>query len=267
MKSIKEYTPSHRYFQRLQALPKGSLSETEKNYTEEQVEFRKQYVERMKAQPQANTVDEIEKEHLRHLFLDEFRNLNGKEYIKTPDSIQNLELILDYFTRDDNFFKSNRLSSLSTPSFEKGLLVVGDFGCGKSSMMEVFSNVLCRIRFTNSFVFKTMNDVVSDFESLREHQEKNEFWMRINVVRYLFDDVKTEREASNYGKSNLFKEIAEKRSYNGIVTHVTCNYDPSRPGDLKQAIAEFGSKYGGRVYDRIFEMFNIIEFKGKSFRK
>ncbi|OIQ22174.1 MAG: hypothetical protein BM557_02020 [Flavobacterium sp. MedPE-SWcel] len=89
-----------------------------------------------------------------------------------------------------------------------------------------------------------------------------------------FDDLKTERIASNYGKVNIFKELLEER-YNRVdpktkkrlKTFVTCNFKEGFEDNLEKAVDEFGEKYGSRVWDRMFEMFNIIEFKGKSFRR
>jgi len=99
----------------------------------------------------------------------------------------------------------------------------------------------------------------------------------MNLGDRYFDDIKTERHASNYGKVNLFKDILENRYNNRVqivkgVTKInktfgTCNYKEGYEGNTEVALEEFGEMYGGRIYDRLFEMFNIIEFKGKSFRK
>jgi len=89
--------------------------------------------------------------------------------------------------------------------------------------------------------------------------------MNQGVIYY--DDVKTERIASNYGMTNLFKDIIEKREVRKLKTYITCNFKEDQPGNIPAALLEFGEKYGSRVFDRLFSMFNIIEFKGKSFRR
>jgi DNA replication protein DnaC len=52
-----------------------------------------------------------------------------------------------------------------------------------------------------------------------------------NGVRY-FDDLKTERIASNYGKVNIFKDILEERYNRNAKTHITCNFKDGFNGNL-----------------------------------
>src|SRR5690606_37136646 len=82
-----------------------------------------------------------------------------------------------------------------------------------------------------------------------------------------FDDVKNEREASNFGKVDLFKEILYKRyESKNFRTILICNYDSDFPNDMEQVIESF-SRYGDRNFDRFFVIFNFIEYKGISKRK
>ena len=112
------------------------------------------------------------------------------------------------------------------------------------------------------------------FEKSSSEIQRDEFEKIMWRGSRYFDDLKTERIASNFGKVNIFKEILEER-YNRMNTNstsinktfITCNFKEGFENDIEAAIDEFGEKYGGRVYDRIFEMFNILEFKGLSFRK
>ena len=83
----------------------------------------------------------------------------------------------------------------------------------------------------------------------------------------MIDDLKAEGEAFKYGRKNLFNDILYLRYENRARTIVTCNYQENYPNDIGKAIEEFGTKYDGRIYDRLFEMFNIIEVKDfKSYR-
>lgn len=128
-----------------------------------------------------------------------------------------------------------------------------------------------------SFKGYTANEVVGMFEKCNDDASKKDFERKMNFGSRYFDDIKTERIASNYGKVNIFKDIFETRYNNRIQTvndktiinktFATCNYKDGYEGNLEVAVDEFLEKYGGRVYDRLFEMYNIIEFKGKSFRK
>ena len=81
----------------------------------------------------------------------------------------------------------------------------------------------------------------------------------------MIDDVKAEGDAFKYSKKNLLDDILYYRYENEARTIITCNYDKNHPNDLEKAIDEFGTKYDGRIYDRLFEMFNIIEVKDLKF--
>lgn len=111
------------------------------------------------------------------------------------------------------------------------------------------------------------NEIVESYEVLESPLQQKQFWLRMNRGTRCFDDVKTERTASHYGKVNLFKDILEKRYNQGMTTYITCNYDADHPHDFQAGLAEFGKLYGGRLFDRIFELFNLVEFKDMSFRR
>ncbi|MDM1396084.1 hypothetical protein HX049_02670 [Myroides odoratimimus] len=199
-------------------------------------------------------------------FQNTFNEMYGKKYELTEESLDNLSPLIYYFSKDERFFECKNLSRASKPSFEKGLLVIGGYGNGKTSCMKVFEKLMRPIK-GKSFKGYTANEVVTMFEKCKEDSDRSEFEDIMYKGQRYFDDLKTERIASNYGKVNIFKEILEERYIRQSRTFVTSNYKENHPNDLKLGIEEFGEKYGDRVYDRIFEMFNIIEFKGQSFRK
>jgi hypothetical protein len=238
--------------------------------TPEQIDLQHNYFDKIHA-PKDQKEFSISARHLWELFKYNFEKVNKRPFEKVAGiTIPNLEPLIYYFSKDDRFFECKNLSKLSEPSFDKGLLIIGTFGNGKTSTMKVFEHIFKGI---SGITFKgySANEAVVMFEKcssdiLRDEFEKTMF----NGNRY-FDDVKTERMASNFGKVNIFKEIFEER-YNrmtskNIKTFITCNYKDGFEGDIEVAVDEFGEKYGGRVYDRIFEMYNIILFEGKSFRK
>lgn len=199
-----------------------------------------------------------------------FQAVNDRPFIKIEGiTIKNLEPLIYYFSKDKRFFDCENLSKLSEPSFEKGLLIIGTFGNGKTSTMKVFEHIF---RSVPGYEFKgySANETVLKFEKCTGDEAdvlRTEFEKTMYCGKRYFDDLKTERIASNFGKVNIFKEILEERYNRKAMTYVTCNFKEGFDGDLETAVDEFGEKYGARVYDRMFEMFNIIEFKGKSFRK
>jgi DNA replication protein DnaC len=210
----------------------------------------------------------------------------GKEFVENTDTVKNIEAIIKYFAKDDSFKDCSRLVKSVDgvdliASFNKGLLVVGDFGNGKSTIMKCMELMIdhnCKVaqelKWDNIHEWKAIrfkisncHDLVSEYEWITENSGKEEFIRKYRSFCYCFDDVKKERIASNYGNINIMQTLFEKRYDGKKLTHGTCNYKEKLPGNLKAALGEFGAKYGGHIYDRLFLMYNIIEFKGVSFRK
>ena len=187
-----------------------------------------------------------------------------------------------YFLNKNGFYKSPILNKKSVPNLEKGLLVIGNYGTGKTSIFNTFylmffnafkDNISVKLKdnsfinlghFKLNFGFHSTNGIVREFESLKSPEERNIFWKKYgNGTRY-FDDLTTEHQASNFGKIELFKDILEARYSNKTKTFISLNFHGNSVEETLDFLAE---KYGERVYDRLFEMFNIIELKGKSFRE
>lgn len=234
--------------------------------TPEQIQKNKEFLQGL-LDPKPTIEFSITAKQLWELFKANFELVNGRPFVKIDGiTIKNLEPLIYYFSKDKRFFECENLSRLSEPSFEKGLLIIGNFGNGKTSTMKVFEKIFKGIPGI-SFKGFSANEAVTMFEKCSLDTDRNEFEkMMWRGIRY-FDDLKTERLASNFGKVNIFKEIIEERYNRKSKTYVTCNFKKDFPNDLNAALDEFEDKYESRVYDRLFEMFNIIEFKGKSFRK
>jgi len=243
------------------------IYEAKRNYSPEETILKTaDYFEKI-YKPKEKKVFEITALQLYKLFKTKFRQIHGKKLQIVPNvTIENLEPLIYYFAKDERFFKCKNLSNITDPSFDKGLLIIGPFGNGKTSTMKVFEEIFRGISGIGFRGFSA-NEVVGMFEKCSSETDKTDFENLMYKGTRYFDDVKTERIASNYGKANLFKEIIEERYNRKVKTHITCNFKEGYQGDIEMALAEFGEKYGARVDDRMFEMFNVIEFKGKSFRK
>jgi DNA replication protein DnaC len=254
-------------FNSLTDLEKTQVSDYEKLHepSKEQSEAHKKYVSNMLSTKEEKPF-KTSALLLGSVFKTVFVGLNKKEFVKNEFTTNNILPLLYYFSRDERFFECENLTNLSTPSFDKGLLIVGTFGNGKTATMRVFERIFRNIK-NRTFKGYTANEVVGMFEKCNDENLKKDFDRKMNLGSRYFDDLKTERIASNYGKVNIFKDILETRYNNNLKTYITCNYKEGFEGNVEVALEEFGEKYGGRVYDRLFEMFNIIEFKGKSFRK
>jgi len=206
----------------------------------------------------------------RELFKIEFRNYHNREFEITDNSISLLDTLINYFYKNDDFYNSNCLiKNLNKPSLEKGLLIIGNSGIGKSGLLEIFFNIFTKhCHFDPKFRFrlKSAIKIVSEYESKEKFINNDDFFNKYSKGFLMIDDIKSESEASNYGKKNLLKDILFLRNENKARTILTCNFSEEFPNDIEAAITEFGLKYDHRIYDRIFEMCNIIEGKGKSFR-
>jgi DNA replication protein DnaC len=233
--------------------------------TEEQKAKRAEYAQKVFADPKEASY-EFDKDMLWQLFTGTWKEQNELGFEVTNETIENLKPVMYYFLRDEKFFDCERLTDKSKPSFDKGLLIMGGYGNGKSSIMLALHTVL-QFHSELSFAHRDANDVVSDYEQCKDAQEKEMLWKPLTIGRCFFDDVKTEEVANNFGKKNLFKDILEIRYKNKALTHICCNYADGQNGNIQAGLDEFGVKYGGRVYDRLKHMFNIIEFKGKSMRE
>lgn len=264
-------------FDTLTDLEKTQISEyEEKNMpSKEQSEAHKNYIRGMLSKKEETTFKTTPL-ILGKVFKMYFNYIHGKEFVKDEFTTNNILPLLYYFSKDERFFNCENLSKLSNASFDKGIIIIGTFGNGKTAAMKVFEKIFQNVKGM-SFKGYTANEVVGIFEKCNTDTLKLEFDRKVMVGSRYFDDVKTERIASNYGKVNIFKDILETRYNNRIQkvdgqeiinkTFITCNYKEGFEGNVDVALEEFGEKYGGRVYDRLFEMFNIIEFKGSSFRK
>lgn len=240
--------------------------ENKNEVTPEQIQFKKDYVNKIKEEIPLVEF-KITKKWLWESFLENYKIVNGKDFIQNEETLFNVKPIFYYFLKDENFIFCENVNPLSKPSFEKGLLLVGGYGNGKTSIMKTFEKIFLNIKGFNFKIYNT-KEVVKIFEGITAESEftKRDFDTKMNQGTKLFDDLKAERDASNFGKVNLISEILEIRYLNKRLTHATMNYKEGFDGDIVASVDEIALKYGDRVYDRVYEMFNIIEFKGKSFR-
>lgn len=247
---------------------------------------------------------EVNKKTLYRAFIKAFEYLEKKKFIENAESISNLSAVIHYFIEDESFFNSeNLIKSIDgvncDNSFQKGILIIGNNGNGKTAIMKCISFMIehnykiamehkwdtisqwKKIRFkaveTEELVLK-YESLISPNDPMVE-KEKANFINKYSSFNYCFGDLTKEADSVNYGKRNLLRSILKSRYDNRLVfdeekrlirvnkTFGTMNFDDNYPNDISKALFKIYNRYGSDVYDRIFEMFNIIEFKGVSFRK
>ena len=149
---------------------------------------------------------EMDKEWLFRQFEKEYLIQNGVRYLTDFDSIENLKPLIYYFIGDfEEFKKCKNVSIKSVPSMEKGLLIIGSYGIGKTSIMKALEKVLekTNIRFKGF----SANEVITQYENCTNGAEKSVLRNRLETGINYFDDILTERLASNFGKVNIFRDV------------------------------------------------------------
>lgn len=172
-----------------------------------------------------------------------------------------LKLFLQYFTGNP-VFEENRPNGLN-----KGIMLVGPVGTGKSILFNIFKQYTMNVLHQNSFQCHSSIDVIDQVNiagvGYLERFSHNFNGIKENPIRCYIDDIASKNESvKNYGTEiNVIEQLLSLR-YNvfqryGTLTHVSSN---KYPKDLSEL-------YDDRILDRCREMFNIIELKGESFRK
>lgn len=177
------------------------------------------------------------------------------EFIKIDE--MNEEIVTQlcrYFAEDPEFESTQGLQ------LNKGLLLFGGVGVGKTTLMRAFTK-----NQRNSYVIKMTRAIEDDFsqdgdkvlkaysglyypKDIQSNPYKHE------AFGICFDDLGTEPISKYYGKdSNVMAEVILNRYDKNLpfsITHITTNL----------STAEMKSRYGTRVTDRMREMFNLLSF-------
>jgi DNA replication protein DnaC len=169
----------------------------------------------------------------------------GRQFVINPDNTPLIKTLCFFLSNDERFEKELAYS------FQKGLLIRGVAGIGKTHLVRCVS--------TNE-----LNPVLilSMLEISDQVKAEGEFIIELKDFKILYlDDVGTEEPTVNhYGtKINWFKSFIEmyylrNRVYNKLII------------STNNSFSEIEEKYGFRVRSRIKDMFNIIDVKGTDMR-
>ena len=250
-----------------------------------------EYRRKMNEPPVIVDYGRIDIYHLYEAFLAYYRHINGRSFDETANNGEGrifARTMLFYLIGSKRFLESPLISNITEPSLDKGILVAGKWGNGKTTILrtlhEMFSRPLSNpliiknrdgLSYPLSFWkivlrYHTANKVVDDYE-WRNTTQKLEFWNKHETGFNIYDDVLTERQVSNYGKFEIFKDVFEKRHDRKLRSIVAVNYSTDEnikaETEIERTFIEIGSRYGNRVYDRMFSDFTVLELKGKSLRR
>lgn len=186
-----------------------------------------------------------------------FQKHKPTEFILNETNNEIIYTILLYFLKDPNFDKYGIIKN--DASNEKGLLIYGDYGVGKTEIFKIIRKIgreLCKIHcYDFWFPEVSAGSFVEEYMASTMRKESTFKLDEYYKGKLYIDDLGYERKAFN--RDEILGNVLFERNRNGCRTFVTTNLTPTAISD----------KYGQRIGDRLPEMFNIISWKGESFRK
>ena len=140
-------------------------------------------------------------------------------------------------------------------NLNKGILLSGPVGCGKTSLMNLMKYLTPT---EHKFFIKPCRDI--SFEFIQEgyeviHKYSKGKLYQTDPKTICFDDLGTENNLKYFGNEcNVMAEILLSRydifTTKKVLTHITTNLSAS----------EIETHYGNRVRSRMREMFNLIAY-------
>lgn len=165
--------------------------------------------------------------------------------------------VFKYFLKDPDFNEAGLITT--EPSLEKGLLIFGDYGVGKTLLFEILHKIARSFLDHGNkqmwFSCITASSFVEKYMSETKNPDSTFSLDSYSKGRLYIDDLGFEPKAFN--QKEIMAQILFDRNRFGSTTFVTTNLKPS----------EIVERYGDRIGDRLDEMFNIIKWNGESFRK
>jgi len=144
-------------------------------------------------------------------------------------------------------------------NLNKGILLSGPIGCGKTSIMNIMKYLTPT---EHKFYVKPCRDI--SFEFIQDGYQIIHKYSKGKLYEYepktiCFDDLGTENNLKYYGNEcNVMAEIILSRYdvyiAKRIQTHITTNLSAS----------EIETQYGNRVRSRMREQFNLIAYNNNS---
>ncbi len=175
-----------------------------------------------------------------------------------PESERIIYTVFRYFLQQPDFNEYEVIKNKA--GLDKGLLVYGDYGVGKSTLFEVIHNIgkaiVTRTRNTQLWFPRTSTlSILTRYYDAQKNAASNFNLENFYHGKLYLDDLGKEDKA--YNREEIIGKLLFERHRRKVKTFVTTNENPS-------AIA---ARYGNHIGDRLPEMFNIIKWEGRSWRE
>lgn len=186
-------------------------------------------------------------------FYKMFFGIYGREFLVDNDNEKQFMALSYYFSENPKFEENKTKTDASFLDYKlnKGLFLVGDYGCGKSSMIHCFCEVLKTVR--NGFLSYSFLDIDDDFVI----NGYNTFIQHRKPFTKYYDDFGQESMlVGNYAnKESVAVKISEFRYRLWVEQKVVTHYSTNMSGK------NFKERYTDFIYSRIKETCNIIHFE------
>lgn len=178
------------------------------------------------------------------------KQMFGQQFYVTDNDHEIIKKLLCYFLKDEVMLQHYNINP------QKGILLTGPIGAGKSTLMSL-------MRFyepaDKRFIIKSCRDVSFEFiQSGYEtiHKYSRSSFRNHEAQTYCFDDLGTENNLKYFGNDcNVMAEVLLSRYdlfiSRKLLTHLTTNLSAS----------EIEEMYGNRVRSRLREMMNLVSFE------
>ena len=188
-----------------------------------------------------------------HKCLD-FIDYQGKAHYGHTFRINILDIptiykLVIYMIKDQNTALKEQID------LNKGILLSGPIGCGKTSIMHLIRPFASPL---SDYKIKTCRELSFEFaksgyEAINKYTLKQNYQSRL--PGYCFDDLGAEQQIKHFGNDcNVMAEVLisryEQFVENNSITHLTSNLSAS----------EIEMLYGNRLRSRMRNMFNLIAF-------
>lgn len=172
-----------------------------------------------------------------------------------------LSFIIAYFS------DTRELEKLGGKS-HKGIYLYGDIGTGKSYLFEILEKIYLKtknskLRFKKTNTISLIDCVRAELSRSSKLSINDEsLYTRYTYGTVYFDDLGAETVINHFGNQiDVMSDILQLRyshlNRTNCRTFISSNLCPKQ---VKE-------RYGERLYDRLYEMFNFIELEGKTRRK